>query len=478
MSGVQVPAPLLFLSEKIRDTILIQRLFSFCKSHQLISPNDTVFVAISGGMDSVALLDSLLELNKNMLPINIKAIHVNHGIRGAEAARDEHFVRSFCADRKVELEVVHLQGLHIRKDEATLREARYQAFETLLSKHPRAKLATAHTLDDNVETLIMRLAKGSSLKGLRGIPVKRGAYIRPFLFLTRAEIQQYVQSRKLSFVQDSSNASLNYLRNRIRHQLLPVFKEIFGEQFYAGMGKSLQEINAFYNLFEKEFARLAEETLVRHPDKIEIDLQKYKYLDILYRYRLIDYCISAFYPLNYSFSKTYMQRIDRFIRLARVGAVLNAYEDVRFVKDRQVVIVTRVSVPPSDVLLSEPLKSETKVRFGAFEIGIRKVSLADVKFSEDKNVEFICGDSICFPLVIRHWQAGDRFYPLGLGKSQKVKEFFINQKIDVLRKKEIPIVCNGDEIVWIAGMRLDERYRVHKTCKRIYRLKVNIEGKL
>ena len=291
MSGVQVPAPLLFLSEKIRDTILIQRLFSFCKSHQLISPNDTVFVAISGGMDSVALLDSLLELNKNMLPINIKAIHVNHGIRGAEAARDEHFVRSFCADRKVELEVVHLQGLHIRKDEATLREARYQAFETLLSKHPRAKLATAHTLDDNVETLIMRLAKGSSLKGLRGIPVKRGAYIRPFLFLTRAEIQQYVQSRKLSFVQDSSNASLNYLRNRIRHQLLPVFKEIFGEQFYAGMGKSLQEINAFYNLFEKEFARLAEETLVRHPDKIEIDLQKYKYLDILYLKYLEQYIL-------------------------------------------------------------------------------------------------------------------------------------------------------------------------------------------
>ena len=162
---------------------MIKRLFSFCKNNQLISPNDLVIVAISGGMDSVALLDAFLSLS-DLIPLNIKAIHVNHGIRGSEADRDEYFVRSFCEQRKVELKVEHLQGMNSESPEAALREARYRVFDDVLEENPGAKLATAHTLDDNIETLLMRLAKGSSLKGLRGIPVKRGRYIRPFLFLT------------------------------------------------------------------------------------------------------------------------------------------------------------------------------------------------------------------------------------------------------------------------------------------------------
>ena len=451
---------------------MIKRLFSFCKNNQLISPNDLVFVAISGGMDSVALLDAFLSLS-DLIPLNIKAIHVNHGIRGSEADRDEYFVRSFCEQRKVELKVEHLQGMNSESPEAALREARYRIFDALLAENPGAKLATAHTLDDNIETLLMRLAKGSSLKGLRGIPVKRGRYIRPFLFLTREEIERYVQERNLSFVQDSSNASLKYLRNRIRHQLVPVFRDIFGDQFYRGMGKSLQEINVFYDLFEKEFRQIADKVVTKRFGKIEISLEKYQMLAEPYRYRLIDYCISAFYPLNYSFSRTYLQRIDSFINEAGVGAVLNVYKDVKLVKDRHKVIVAKEHPQQADVLLLEP---ETKIRFGAFEIGIRSASFDEVRFSDDKNVEFICGDAIQFPLIIRRWQAGDRFYPLGLGKSQKLKEFFINRKVDVLSKNEIPIVCNGESIVWIAGYRLDERYRVHEKCKKIYQLTVEKIG--
>ena len=466
MSGVRVPAPLLY--RQIRDNILIKRLFSFCKNNQLIFPNDFVIVAISGGMDSVALLDAFWALT-DLIPLKIKAIHVNHGIRGAEADRDEYFVRTFCEQRKVELKVEHLQGMDVQSSEAALREARYLAFDAMLAESPGAKLATAHILDDNIETLLMRLAKGSSLKGLRGIPVKRGSYIRPFLFLTREEIERYVQEKQLSFVQDSSNASLQYLRNRIRHQLVPVFRDIFGDQFYHGMAKSLREINAFYDLFEKEFREIANKVASKHLGKIEISLEKYRTLDEPYRHRLIEYCISAFYPLNYSFSKTYLQRIDQFIKESSVGAILKVHKGVQLVKDRQKVIFAMEHPQQTDVLLLEP---EIKVKFGAFEIEIRRVRFKDVHFSSKKNVEFICGDTLRFPLIVRHWQAGDRFYPLGLGKSQKVKEFFINQKIDILTKNEIPIICCGEAIVWIGGYRLDERFRVHEKCKNIYQLTI------
>jgi len=447
---------------------LIKRLVSFCKTHQLLFPKDIVFVAISGGIDSVALLDAFLALDDN-LPLTVKAIHVNHGVRGSESERDEHFVRSFCARRGVELTVVHLQGFNTASNEAALREARYRAFDELLGQHPGAKLATAHTLNDNIETLLMRLAKGSSLKGLRGIPVKRGPYIRPFLFLRRAEIEEYVRHRQLTFVRDSSNASFKYLRNRIRHQLLPVFEDIFGSQFYEGIARSLEEINDFYALFEREFFRKTEATIERKGDRIEIDLKKYTALDKRYRFRLIDYCISAFYPLNYSFSKTYLQRIDRFFDKARVGAVLNVHRDILLVKDRQKVILAKQNPQQTETLFLYP---ETKIRFHAFEIEIKKVSFAQVHLTNNKNVEFICGDNVRFPLLVRSWRPADRFYPLGLGKSQKVKDFFVRQKIDILSKKQIPLICNGDEIVWIAGYRLDERYRVHKKCQHIYKIEI------
>ncbi len=407
------------------------------------------------------------------MSLTVKAIHINHGIRGSEADRDEHFVRTLCTRLRVDLRVVHLQGLQKHSTEAQLREARYRAFDDLLSENPGAKLATAHNLDDNIETLLMRLAKGSSLKGLRGIPLKRGAYIRPLLFLRRAEIEDYVRERGLAFVQDSSNASLKYLRNRIRHQIVPVFKEIFGASFYDGLAKSIAEINEFYGLFEEEFMNRLPGLLVESSDKLEVDLRKYDTLHRLYRYRLIDYCISAFYPLNYSFSKTYLRQIDQFMHQAHSGAVLTVYEDVRLLKDRHKAVFLRQVSPQTEMVL---LDTETKVRFGAFEIEIRKVLPEEVRFTDNKNLEYICGDALRFPLMVRPWRAGDRFYPLGMGKSQKVKEFFINQKIDVLTKHEIPLICNGTSIVWIAGYRLDERYRFHENCKTVYRLTIKKIG--
>ncbi|NOX89535.1 MAG: tRNA lysidine(34) synthetase TilS [Calditrichaeota bacterium] len=445
---------------------MIKRLLSFCQFNQLISPNDAVFIALSGGMDSMALLHAFLSLKENF-PLQIKAIHVNHGVRGEEADRDEQFVRGYCRQNGIELIVKQIEHLNAESGETELREARYLAFEEVLSQFPAAKIATAHTLDDNIETVLMRLAKGSSLKGLCGIPVKRGPYIRPFLFLNRIEIKKYVDENNIPFVRDSSNENLRYLRNQIRHQIIPAFRQVFGETFFDGMERSINWLNDYYKLFKKEFEQRFKEVVSREDDSLVINIEKYKELDTLYRSQTIVCCISEYYPLNYSFSKTYFEEIDKFINSARVGSVKKFRRGLFLLKDREQVKFLREH-PHLDKVLK--LDRDSEVRFGKYVISVKRVNKDEVKFSRDGNVEYVCGKKLHFPLLVRKWQTGDRFFPLGLGKSQKLKEFFINQKIDLAAKQEIPIVCNGNEIVWIGGLRLDDRYKIKQDCEIIYRL--------
>ncbi len=452
---------------------MIKQLFSFCQANQLISPNDLVYVAVSGGMDSMALLHAFLTLSQTYVPLRIRAVHVNHGVRGAEADRDEQLVREYCAQNNVELVVKRLPRMPSAASEEVLRDARYRAFEELLQDVPRARLATAHTLDDQIETFLMRLGKGSALRGLTGIPVKRGAFIRPFLRFSRRQIEAYVKENSVPYVFDSSNADLHYLRNRIRQQLLPLFYVVFGDDVSQNLARTLENLADFYRLFESEWQHRAGEVLSKEEGKHVLLLDKYAQLHRLYRFRTIDYCISAYYPLNYSISRAYAGQIDSFILEAATGARLNVMENLWLVKGRAKAFFYLEQEQAESV----PLFAGETVRFGQFELHVEFVAPEEVRFSSDSNVEYICGTSLRFPLRVRYWQPGDRFYPLGLGHSQKVKKFFVDQKIDRPEKHEIPILCNGDEIVWLCGLRLDERYRVREECKKIYRLTLKKIGK-
>ncbi len=452
---------------------MIKQLFSFCQANQLISPNDLVYVAVSGGMDSMALLHAFLTLSQTYVPLRIKAVHVNHGVRGAEADRDEQLVRDYCAQNNVELVVKRLQGMPSTASEEVLRDARYRAFEELLQDTPQARLATAHTLDDNIETFLMRLGKGSSLRGLTGIPLKRGSFIRPFLRFSRGQIEAYVKENAIPYVFDSSNADAHYLRNRIRQQLLPLLHAIFGDDVSQNLARTLENLADFYQLFESEWQHKVREVLSEEEGKHVISLEKYAQLPHLYRFRTIDYCISAYYPLNYSISRAYAGRIDSFILEAATGARLNVMKNLWLAKGRAKAFFYLEQEQAESV----PLFAGETVRFGPFELQIEPVAPEEVRFSSDSNVEYICGTFLHFPLRVRYWQPGDRFYPFGLGRSQKVKKFFVDQKIDRPEKHEIPILCNGEEIVWLCGLRLDNRYRVREECKKIYRLTLKKIGK-
>ncbi len=458
-----------FLSGQYRDVVLIKRFEAFCKTNQLFTHHDFIIIALSGGMDSVALLHLFLQIKDNY-SLHIEALHVNHNIRGEESERDEQFVRQLCAQWDVPLTVERLDLHTERYNEETLRTERYRLFERVLQRQKKARIATAHTLNDQVETVLMRLAGGSSLKGLSGIPVKRQGYIRPLLFATRDEVKQYVQENKLNFVEDSSNKDFRYLRNRVRKYVIPALQQAFGTEIYAGFAKSTQKLEQYYRLFEREAEAHFQKIVHKEEGQLSLDLKGYIELDQLYRKQILASCICSYYPLNYTIPERYFDELEKFIAQGRTGAVFHLENDVRLLKDRHRLLFYREPQASNPVLR---LNKNSEVRFGKFLIAVHEVhGRADVKIATDPNEEYICGDRLTFPLVVRSWQPGDRFFPLGMSKSQKVKAFFVNQKIARLQKSQIPIVCNGNEIVWIVGFRLDDRYKVEENCKKVFKLTV------
>ncbi|WP_457565921.1 tRNA lysidine(34) synthetase TilS [Caldithrix abyssi] len=467
MSGVQVPAPLLFFIGIILRKTLIKRFKSFCLTNRLISPHDLIVVALSGGMDSMALLHAFLAIRQEF-DLQIRALHVNHGIRGAEAERDEQMVRAHCQALSVPLIVRRIESLK-KMDEQTLRNARYREFEAVLKDFPGAKLATAHTLDDNVETFLMRLAKGSSLKGLGGIPARRGLYIRPFLFLTRREVEAFVEENQIPFVKDSTNADVRYLRNRIRLRLMPAFMDVFGEAVLPSIAKSVEQLAEYYRLFEAESKKRFERLVKKEGASLLIDKADFNGLHPLYRRQILTYCVSAYYPLNYNLSERKAAVLETFARTAQTGARFSVIGDLILIKERKRLRFTREPERTKTVL---ELNKNGSVKFGEWEITIQEVEKRAIEFEDRASVEYICGDNLRFPLSVRRWQKGDRFYPLGLGKSKKLKDFFVDAKIDRFQKHNIPILLNGEEIVWLCGLRLDHRYRVTESCRSVFKLEI------
>lgn len=414
----------------------------------------------------MAMLYCFAELRQE-LGVQLRAVHVNHGVRIPDSDLDERFVADESRKLNIPCSIHRLRGFDSASSENDLREARYQIFREVVEKHTHARLATAHHLDDQLETFMMRLARGSSLKGLTGIPLRRGLFIRPFLFLKRSEIDQFVSEKGIPYRQDFSNFDEKKLRNKVRGQLTPALINTFGAEFYDGFAKSLNDLCAMHDFFESDSKRLFVEIVRQDGEDLTLNEDLYKILPARQRQRLLEYCISTFQPLNFGVPEKHRQLFDSFVSMAATGSYFSLKKDVRAVRERKGVRIYRQVLSSNE---TQELSPGQIVSIGRNEIGMKEVLSSEIKFDRNSQREYVCGQRFNFPLKVRNWQAGDFFYPLGLGLSQKLSDFFINQKIERAQKQNIPIVLNGDEIVWVAGYRLDDRYRVEAGCKTIYQL--------
>jgi tRNA(Ile)-lysidine synthase len=286
------------------------------------------------------------------------------------------------------------------------------------------------------------------------------------------EIRRYAESEHIPYHEDRTNLQPDRQRNRIRHQLIPVMEEVLGQKFLQGYKKSAAELRDVYHHYREYVQREFHSLSGMEDDRVSVILEDLNTLGRSLRRHMIEYCIYSFYGLYSNLEKKQFDAFERFLESSQTGGRFHLTGRILVEKDRDNLIFFPRKETDVERLELIPGKS---VSFGRNIIRMNAVSSEGLMWNNSRNEEYICGDNVKLPLLVRKWKSGDRFFPLGMSGGQKVSDFFINRKIPRSEKERIPIVVNGTEIVWVAGLRLDDRYRIGKGCKEIYKLTLESE---
>ncbi|MEH6305040.1 tRNA lysidine(34) synthetase TilS [Olivibacter sp. CPCC 100613] len=435
---------------------LLERFLKFGEEHELISHEHPTLLAVSGGRDSV-LLVHLFEQAK--LPFGIA--HCNFQLRGENSERDEELVRNLAAEMGVPLFVKRFdtrasaekQGISI---EMAARTLRYEWFELLRSAENYQYIALAHHQNDSVETVLLNLTRGTGISGLHGILPKRDVLIRPLLFLTREEVTQAVEENKLVYREDESNFSTDYLRNKIRLEVVPPLKEINPslEKTFQENSKRFEELEVLLKSYSEQ---LRNKLFVETASKAhQIELKALQELQPLR-------------TLLYELFKPY-----QFLPEVLDDLVSIWHKDNRtgkqFFSDTHKLLLNR-----EHLLLqkNEPfdlprlfLSLGQEVIYQGYRLTVKRAEGLN-KTNEFGKVA-VDADKLRFPLLVRSWQEGDWFRPLGMRGKKKLSDYFISLKIPRFHKKEIPLIVNGNgDIVWVVPYRMDDRYKITDKTKKV-----------
>ncbi len=453
-------------------------------------PLAELLIAVSGGLDSMVLLHLIGILAKKG-PLKFRVVHFNHHLRGSYSDADERFVAQNCRQQALELVVGqgkdildqrHQQGLSL---EDAARQARYAFFDRCLKKQPEAWLLTAHTASDQAETVIMNLLRGSGLRGLKGIPAQRQRILRPLLAVSREEIEAYARQHNVFFVEDSSNASLEFTRNRIRHQVLPVLKHEAGMDLdkrlsimAVGLAADLSVIDALTEDFISKWVDIDKDENLVTINRRQLMRQHQGLLP-----HILEQCIHRAGNRKQLSRRTLLT----LVKMAgnETGKTLTSFRlanNLIFEVHREHIIIRYADTavePPGEFFRDIPGTGCYSLPGHRGILKIYRLVQAGRKgyvYSSSSDDETIDADTISFPLVVRSWKPGDIFFPIGMhGSRKKVKNFFTDCKIPLGQKQNIPILCHNNQIIWIVGHRLDERFAIKTTTKTFLKINYHAE---
>jgi tRNA(Ile)-lysidine synthase len=446
-----------------------QKVLRFIDEKDLIEKDDRILVALSGGPDSVFLLQFLNKYSKKF-KITLAAIHINHGLRGKAASSDETFckeltkklgVRFYSIKRNVK---ALAKKLKVSTEEAG-RLIRYEEFEKLSVKEGFTKITTAHIADDNAETVLLNLIKGTGLNGISGIPYARGKIIRPLLVLTKSEIVQYLKFYKINYKTDLTNLQSDYERNFLRNEIIPLIKKRLNPSLENTLLKSSEVFKEINNFVKKKLKDEINNLIIKKDDTLSISLSSLNNIESELRGEAVRLVFEKEYKIQLSFDE--VKKIFTLIE-KQPGRSINLQGKLKVVRERNEFVVINqkkeVTLEPLVISSGDSVKVNDKL------ISIKEVTTKEKQFDSDKNIEFINGDKTKSKFVLRRWQPGDRFIPLGMKGSKKVSDFLSEQKISTYNKKDQMILTNDDRIVWVIGLRLDNRFRITQQTKKIYEL--------
>ena len=436
---------------------LFQKFQAFIRIQKLLQPEERVLVAVSGGADSVVLAQLF---RRREQPFGIA--HCNFCLRGAESDGDESFVRALAAKWGVPVFVQHFDTKKYAAEnglstQMAARELRYQWFDVIRESEEFARIATGHHLNDSVETALLHFIRGTGLSGLGGIPMQNGPLVRPLLFATRDEIEDYAREQALSWREDSTNALDDYSRNAIRHHILPNMQKL-NASFFASAAETLLHLRAADENLQHLLGKI-----MGPPDAEGIYHLKKQSLELLPARS--DALFDLLQPYGFT-----AEQVRQIIGCwDQTGTEWYTNSGCRLVSNRDELLLTNKDLYTASVLVGA---DDLMVRASN---GGRLVILpdpTDKTFPEGPNTIIVDAEKLRFPLHLRHWAPGDHFQPFGMdGQSQKLQDFFTNQKVSRLDKDRIWILENGDRtIIWVVGMRLDERYKVRSESKKLLKI--------
>jgi tRNA(Ile)-lysidine synthase len=437
---------------------MLNQLLEYVNKQKLFQPDESILLTVSGGIDSVALMHLFQAAG-----FNFAVAHCNFQLRGTESDEDEAFVRDLSDKFEVRIFVKHFDtAAHAKKHGISIqmaaRELRRSWFEDILANNDFSKIATAHHLNDSLETAIFNLAKGTGIAGLQGILPVNGRYIRPLLFASRAMIRDYVSENQIKWREDRSNISTKYARNKIRHDIIPELKKINPNLEFT-FAETSEKIVATTQLFRAAISDQINAVVRKAGDRYEIDKNKLGQSSqpgILLHEFLVEF------GFNYKQAKDIVASLER-----QPGKVFLS-ENYQLVMDREFLFLTRSEAGHSEEVLID--QNVSSVQYHQNKLDFELLGIDKFKMDADKNVAFIDLDLLKFPLKIRTWKRGDFFYPLGMTHKKKVSDFMIDEKIPVNLKNQIVTIFSGEDLVWIVGRRIDNRYKITKQTRNILKI--------
>lgn len=453
----------------------------------LIKKGDKVLVGVSGGPDSMALLHLLVDLRKEY-NIELIVAHLDHMLRGKQSSADANFVEEIAIKLNIPFiiergNVKAIASSSKMSTEEAARETRYDFFQKAAEKVGATKIATAHNMDDQAETVLMRLVKGSGSLGLSGIPYKRRLgdkwVIRPLLDVKRVDIEKYLKRHKIPSRLDASNLKTLYLRNKIRHILIPLLEKEFNRKIKENLNLIARSLSDEFNYLNTTARRLYKRFAVETMTAIEIDIKKLSRQHIALQRLIVREIICRLKGdlrrINYKHwqeVESMLYDVDK-LNVDLPGGLKVIKKHNRLIFSKRGVTKERKSQFKKTIKLNVPgevIVPELNIKARA---EIVKYIPKFKKGKSTKGLEYINGDLIKSPLEIRTWREGDRMKPLGMKFYKKLHDIFVDEKVPREIRDRIPLILSGGKILWLVGVKLSEDYKIDKETKRGVKLTVN-----
>jgi tRNA(Ile)-lysidine synthase len=432
---------------------VLQQFLNHIREKQLFLGTDNILLAVSGGVDSMVMLDLFLKGG-----FQVGVAHCNFTLRAGESDREQELVEKVCLQHHIRVHTVRFEteeyatqnGLSIQ---IAARDLRYNFFHTLLQTEGYNYIATAHHAGDNLETVLFNLVRGTGIDGLCGIPIKTGNIIRPLLFATRQDILSYAQEHGLSWMEDSSNHDDHYNRNHIRNNIIPLLKRI-NPNLEQGFADTVRRISGSRYFSAQQIADFKAASVKETAEEMRIDrgmILKNTYPDVLL-WEILK---------GYDF---HFDQVKQMVHDHQTGKVF-------FSKSHQVVINRNEfivhALQPNNIPTLTIQRTDTRVVLGNMVLMLEEKALAEHALINDKHVAQMDLTVLSFPLIWRKWKEGDHLIPLGMQGRKKVSDYLIDKKISVFEKEQVTVLESDGEVVWIVGHRISERVKITSSTTKI-----------